>query len=127
MIVAERDIEVLKLKQALENNGYQVYWVETSIEAWDRAKLNYFDLIVLDLDPSAEKSLTRYKELKSYPELANLPIVILASRQILSRKLRGFEGSQVHFLVRDSIVEARLLQLIELTHYLRYRYLDLVP
>jgi CheY-like chemotaxis protein len=92
----------------------------------DRAKQKYFDLIVLDLDPSAENGLSLYQELKSYPELAGLSTVILAPCQLLSRRMSGFGGGPVHFLAKDSEVEVRLLQLIELVHHLRYRYLDLL-
>jgi ActR/RegA family two-component response regulator len=127
LIVAQRNIQLLKLKQALEHNGYQVYWAETSAEALDKAKLNCFDLIVLDLEPSAEKGLSLYQELQRYPELASLSMVILAPYQHLSRQMIKVQEGMIHFLAKDAMVEARLLQLIELTHYLRYRYLDLVP
>jgi CheY-like chemotaxis protein len=126
-MVAQRNIQDLKLKQALEHNGCQVYWTEASAEGLDRARQNYFDLVVLDLDPSAENGLRLYQKLQNYPELAGLPIVLLMPYQLFSRKIREFKEGLVHFLAKDSKVEVRLLQLIELTHYLRYRYLDLVP
>jgi two-component system KDP operon response regulator KdpE len=127
LLIAERIIQVLELKQALENNGCQVHWTEASTEGLDKAKQKYFDLIVLDIDPSTENGLSLYQALKSYPELADLPAVILAPFQRLSRKLSGFEGGPVHFLVKDSVLKIRLLQLIEEVHYLRDRYLDLIP
>jgi CheY-like chemotaxis protein len=125
LVVAERNIQLFKLKQALVNNGCLVYWTEASAEGLGRAKQKYFDLIVLDLDPSTESGLTNYESLKRYPELTSLPIVILTPTQRFSRKLSVFEGGPVHFLVKDATVGVRLLQLVEEVHYLRSRYLDL--
>lgn len=128
LIITKSYAQFLKLRQTLEKNGCQVYWTETGAEARERAKQNSFDLIVLDLDLSIENGLVTYRDVRRYPELANLPAVILGLRELFNQRMNGwFKEGPIHFLVKDATVEARLLQLVQLAYYLRYRYLDLVP
>jgi CheY-like chemotaxis protein len=121
LLIAER------FCKALAHKGCKVYQTEANSEGLARASQNYFDVIVLDMDQSAEKDLAVYQKLKRYPELADIPLVILFPGDTPPKSTDEFKQGSVYFLTKDAYVGSRLWQIIEQVHYLTYRYLVLVP
>ena len=123
LLIAARTSQTLKIKQALEIKECQVYWTKASSEGLGRASQKYFDVIVLDMDQSAENDLVVYQKLKQYPELADSPTVILTTRDIPGKSVNEFKKGPVYFLMKDPWAGEMLWQIIEQVQYLTYRYL----
>ena len=123
LLIATRTSQTLKIKQALETKECQVCWTEASSEGLGRASQKYFDLIVLVIDQSAENDLAVYQKLKRYPELADIPIMILTTRDTPGKSVNEFKKGPVYFLTKDPWAGEMLWQMIEQVQYLTYRYL----
>jgi CheY-like chemotaxis protein len=122
-MVADNSPQTLKVKQILEDNGCQVYWIETYFDYLARASQTYFDLIVLDIEKPDEDSLEMYKKLKDCPKLADIPIVILTTHNYPGETINGSKTSPTYVLTKDPGAGLKLLQIIEQVHYMTYRYL----
>jgi CheY-like chemotaxis protein len=123
LMVAKRSAQVLKIKQDLENNGCQVHFTGICCDDLVRVRQKYFDLMVLDVDQSDEQGWGVYKMLKSYPELAEIPWVILAACDDSGEAINELKKGPVYVLTKDASAAAMLLQIINQVHYLTYRYL----
>lgn len=113
-----------KLKEKLEAQGCTVYQTDISPDGLAQARQKYFELIVFDVNRLDVDGLATCKLLRTDPELASVPLVILTpydpARQAIS-KLQA--DTPVCCLARDASAEGALLQIIEQTHYMTNRYM----
>jgi hypothetical protein len=104
----------------LEHKGCQVFW--STAKGLARASQEYFELIVLKLDPSTETAPAMYQKIKGYPELAPIPMVILIPRETLDKSIAELKQEPVYFLPMDGHTAPTLLSIIDEVHYLSHRY-----
>lgn len=123
-MVADDSSRARKLKQGLENNGCYVYQISSGFDDLGIVCQEYFDLVVLDLEQAAANGFEICKKFKTEPELVGIPLVLLAPHIQADEAIRGLKiAAPVYCLAKDTFSEAMLLQIIEQTHYLTYRYL----
>jgi len=112
LIVEDSAPQALKLKLALENEGCQVHWAETGLGGLNIAQQKRFDLVVLDIELPDINGFEVCKKLKADPSLANIPVVMLTSRDHADDVLSGLEVGAVDYIPKDAFAEAVLIETI---------------
>jgi len=127
LIVTDCLLHALRLKRKLKNEGCQVDWTDTNPDGMATACRKYLDLIVLDLEGPGGPEVCQ--KLRANPQVADVPVVILATCGCAGGAMSGPPMGKVYCLsgahadgAADPPVEAKLLGIIEQVHYLTYRY-----
>jgi CheY-like chemotaxis protein len=121
--VADCSAQALKIKRYLENYGCRVYFTTAGGDSLVRTCHKYFDFIILDVDRADEQGWGVYQTVKSYPQLANIPVAVLARCESSGEAINKFQKVRVYLPAKDASAIAMLLQMIYQVHYLTYRYL----
>ena len=112
LIVEDSPPQALKLKLALESTGCQVHWAETGLGGLDIAQQKHFDLVVLDIELPDINGFEVCKKLKADPNLTNIPVVMLTTRDHAEDVLNGLEVGAVDYIPKDAFAEAVLIETI---------------
>jgi DNA-binding response OmpR family regulator len=112
LIVEDSAPQALKMKLALESNGCQVHWAETGLGGLDIAQKHQVDLVVLDIELPDISGFEVCQRLKANPALANIPVVMMTSRDHAADVLNGLEVGAVDYIPKDAFAEAVLLETI---------------
>jgi DNA-binding response OmpR family regulator len=112
LIVEDSAPQALKMKLALESNGCQVHWAETGLGGLDIAQKEHFDLVVLDIELPDISGFEVCQRLKANPALANIPVVMMTTRDHADDVLNGLEVGAVDYIPKDAFAEAVLLETI---------------
>lgn len=113
LVVEDSPPQALKVKLILENNGCRVNWADTGWAGVTLAKNNHFDLIVLDVELPDIDGFTVCKEIKAEPELADVPVVMMTTRDQANDVLMGLENGAVDYIPKDAFAEMVLLETIK--------------
>ena len=113
LIVEDSAPQALKLKLALEDNGCDVHWAETGQGGLDMAQQENFDLVVLDIELPDIDGFEVCKQLKSDPNLAQIPVIMLTTRDHAQDVLSGLEVGAVDYIPKDAFAEAVLIETIK--------------
>ena len=113
LIVEDSPPQALKLKLSLENAGCRVHWAETGLDGLAAAKQTSFDLIVLDIELPDINGFQVCSELKANPDLVDIPVIMMTSRDHAEDVLNGLELGAVDYIPKDAFAEAVLLATIE--------------
>lgn len=112
LIVEDSPPQALKVKLALENSGCEVHWAETGHGGLEIAQQKKLDLIVLDIELPDINGFEICKRLKSNPELAEIPVIMMTSRDHAEDLLNGLEVGAVDYIPKDAFAEAVLIETI---------------
>jgi CheY-like chemotaxis protein len=111
-------------KQSLKNSDCQVTRSDLSIDSLNLAHQKYFDLIVLNLNRSELVGFAEvWKKLKNDPQLAEIPVAIIASphqAKVIFKDL--ITSTPIYYLPKDPLTETGLLRIINQVHYMKNRY-----
>jgi CheY-like chemotaxis protein len=121
LIIANSSTRTRRFKRLLENDGCQVDWITPYSDNLAATTQKYFDLVVLILERIDQYNVELYRKLKAYPELAQIPFVILAAylqEGILNRSKLDL----VYCIPEDAAAEAKIKQIIGEIYYLSRRY-----
>lgn len=125
LVIADEGSQATRLRQFLKRSGYQVYPVSfTSDERLNTVCQNYFELIILNIEGSAEARFEISKKLKASPELAAMPLVILIHQDAVVQVAKIFDTSPIIYCIPNDVSPDTVLSsIIEQIHYLIYRYM----
>jgi DNA-binding response OmpR family regulator len=113
LIVEDSPPQALKMKLALENNDCEVHWAETGLGGLDMARQKHFDLVILDIELPDINGFEVCKKLKATPELADIPVIMMTTRDHAEDVLNGLEVGAVDYIPKDAFAEAVLLETIK--------------
>ena len=113
LIVEDSAPQALKVKLTLENNNCKVYWADTGLEGLNVAQQKYLDLIVLDIELPDINGFEVCKRLKADSKLANVPVIMMTSRDYAEDVLNGLELGAIDYIPKDAFAEAVLLETIK--------------
>ncbi len=113
LIVEDSPPQALKVKLALENNGCEVHWAETGQGGLDIAHEQPLDLIVLDIELPDTNGFEVCKKLKSDPNLADIPVIMMTTRDHAEDVLSGLEVGAIDYIPKDAFAEAVLIETIK--------------
>ncbi|MBI1880684.1 MAG: response regulator [Chloroflexi bacterium] len=112
LIVEDSSLQALKLKVGLEHHGCRVDWADTGLGGLALAQQKYFDLIVLDIELPDTDGFQVCQKLKANPELADIPVVMMTTRDYAEDVMNGLEVGAVDYIPKDAFAEAVLLETI---------------
>lgn len=111
LIIDDSPTEVYKLTTILEKNGYAVEVAETGEEGLQMAKDNPPDLILMDVVMPGLNGFQATRQLSRASETADVPIVIVSTKDQATDKVWGMRQGARAYLVKP-ISEAQLLNAI---------------
>jgi len=113
LIVEDSPPQALKLKLSLEYHGCQVDWADTGLGGLTLAQQKPFDLIVLDVELPDTNGFQVCQKLKANPNLADIPVIIMTTRDQADDVLNGLENGAVDYIPKDGFAEVVLLETIK--------------
>jgi CheY-like chemotaxis protein len=78
---------VVYLETLLQDNGYQTVSANDGQEGMEKVKTEKPDLVVLDMSMPQKSGMGFYRELKSNPDLASIPVIFVTG-------VTGFGGDK---------------------------------
>jgi DNA-binding response OmpR family regulator len=108
IIEDERKI-VLPLKKALERHMYAVDYSMDGRDGYEKAKINHYDCIILDLNLPGMDGMAIARGLRS--SNVNVPILMLTSRTQQEDVVEGFENGADDYLLKPFHLSELLLRI----------------
>lgn len=100
------------LKAILEAAGYQVATANDGLEAWNALKQEPFDLLISDVEMPRMDGFTLTDRVRSDPNLARLPVVLVTALESAEDRARGLEAGANAYLVKSGFAQDSLLDAI---------------
>lgn len=100
LIVDDTPANLSLLFDALEQAEYRVLVAENGVNAVDNAVQSKPDLILLDVMMPEIDGFDVCRQLKSWPETADIPVIFLSALGDIVDKLRGFEVGGVDYITK---------------------------
>ncbi|BDQ03180.1 response regulator [Ignavibacterium sp.] len=117
VLVVEDDPENLKFLKTLLSRYFNVLVCKSETEFFSSAISNRFDLILMDISLSGEKSgLKLIKSLREIPIFKTIPIICLSAHIAESDKMEALEAGANYYLrkpVQNKILIDTIFNLIE--------------
>ncbi len=114
LLVEDSPVQAQRLKAVLEMEGPAVSVAGDGPEAIEQAHKHDFDLIILDIELPTLNGYETCRSLKDSPATANIPVIMLTSRDSLNDTLTGLELGVTDYIAKDAFAEATLVQTIRL-------------
>lgn len=113
LIVEDSPPQALKIKLSLEHHGCRVDWADTGLEGLALAQQKQFDLIVLDVELPDTDGFQVCRNLKANPNLADIPVIMMTTRDHATDVLNGLENGAVDYIPKDAFAEIVLWETIK--------------
>ncbi len=113
LVVEDSPSQAIKLKLMLESNSCYVCWADTGLAGLEIAQQKHFDLIVLDIELPDIDGFTVCRRLKANPKLADVPVVMLTTRDQTKDALNGLDAGAVDYIPKDAFAGAVLWETIK--------------
>jgi len=114
VLVADDALPVRELQRSiLENAGYRVVVAEDGAEALATLGRDRVDLVLTDVEMPRMNGFELTRAIRSDPQLANLPVVIVSSRGAATDQQAGLDAGADVYIVKEAFGEAALLSTVE--------------
>ncbi len=112
LIVEDSPVQAQKLRLALEEEGWEVCWAADGQDGLTMAKRERPDVVVLDIQLPTLNGFQVARALKADPGTAEIPIIMLTTRDGAMDALTGLESGAVDYVPKDAFAEAVVLETI---------------
>jgi two-component system, chemotaxis family, sensor kinase CheA len=114
VLVADDALPVRELQRSiLEDAGYRVVVAEDGAEALAVLGRDRVDLVLTDVEMPRMNGFDLTRAIRSNPQLANLPVVILSSKSTEAEQQEGLEAGADVYIVKDAFGEGLLLSAVQ--------------
>ncbi len=96
----------------LETAGYEVHLATSGEEAMEKARVGDYDLFVVDVEMPGMDGFEFVARARLTPALADIPSILVTSRNSPQDKKRGEEAGAMAYVVKSEFDQAQLLQTI---------------
>jgi DNA-binding response OmpR family regulator len=110
LLVEDSPSQAVRFKTILEENGCHVTWAKTGEAGLETASQNEFNLIILDIELPGMSGFEVCRELKTTPEVADIPVVMLTTRDRAEDAIMGLGNGAVDYIPKDPFAELVLLE-----------------
>lgn len=100
LVVDDSAVVVEAVRDALEQDGYDVMTAGDGLEALDVIKRNRFDLILLDIDMPRMNGYQLCKILKRDENFKGIPIVMLTAKSSDTDRMWGLKAGSDEYLTK---------------------------
>jgi twitching motility two-component system response regulator PilH len=112
LIIDDSSTDAHYVKNILENNGYKTSHASSGLEGIQKAKDTKPNLILMDVVMPGLNGFQATRKIGKDPKTANIPVVILSSKNMESDKKWGLMQGAKEFLVKP-IDKNELLKVIK--------------
>ena len=100
LIVEDEQKLINNLADKLRAEGYDVYTALDGDSGWDLARIDTYDLIVLDIMLPGLDGLSLCRMIRNDPKMSDVPIIILTARGTEVDKIVGLESGADDYIVK---------------------------
>lgn len=101
VLIVDDDVDSLAIaKLRLKKDGYIIESAGNGVEGLAKAREENPDLILLDVQMPGRSGFEVCAELKSDPELCNIPVIFLSSADDISEKVKGLDLGAVDYVTK---------------------------
>ncbi|MFQ5855972.1 MAG: response regulator [Anaerolineae bacterium] len=122
LIVDDEPTQLVLIGYALKAEGYEIVTAESGEEALDKVQTEHPDLVILDIMLPGKSGIEVCQELRTRPEMIDLPIIMLTVRKEVPDKIMGLEAGADEYVTKPVAVDemvARVRALLDRTDRLR--------
>ncbi len=113
ILVVDDSITVREMeRKILENKGYKVEVAVNGIDGWNAIRTGTYDLIVTDIDMPRMNGIELVSQIKSNPNLKDMPVIIVSYKDREEDRLRGMEVGANYYLTKSSFHDDTLLHAV---------------
>jgi CheY-like chemotaxis protein len=109
LVVEDNPVAALQIRTALEENGYQVDTAAGGREGVERVRAALPDAIVLDLMMPEVDGFQVLEEVRSTPESATLPVLVLTAKELTGADRARLSHNHVQELVQKGSLDREQL------------------
>ncbi|MBX3059568.1 MAG: response regulator [Anaerolineae bacterium] len=113
LLVEDTAVQALRFKANLEENGCEVRWVENGRDGLQAARESFYDLIILDIELPDINGFEVCRRLKEDPAVAEIPVIMLTTRDRAEDALIGLNTGAVDYIPKDNFANLVLLETIK--------------
>ena len=114
IFVVDDALTVRELQRTiLERAGYEVIIAADGLDALERLPEANVDLVLTDVEMPRMDGLTLTRSIRSKPQWANLPVVLLTTRASDADRQAGLDAGADAYIVKASFSEAALLSIVD--------------
>ena len=113
LMVEDTPVQAERFKTILEERGYDVYWADTGESGLAIAEIENFDLAILDIELPGINGFEVCKQLKLNPELQDMPVLMLTTRDRADDVLQGLDLGAVDYIPKDTFSGVVLTETIK--------------
>jgi PAS domain S-box-containing protein len=100
-----------RMVEALMEKGYEVTLSSTADQILNQIRLNVPDVILVAVKLAEMSGFTLCQELKTVPELLNIPVIVLGEFDCIQEKIQAFEAGAIDYLVKPVSLEELFLHI----------------
>lgn len=113
LLVEDTPSQAATLMSYLEDNGCLVHWADTGLDGVQAAQEKRFDLIVLDIELPDIDGFEVCRRLKADTAVADIPVIMLTTRDRAADALRGLENGAIDYIPKDPFAKMVLLETLK--------------
>lgn len=114
VLLAEDSITTrMLIKNILESDGYNVTTAIDGLDAWEKLKVNQFELLVSDIEMPRMTGFELTEKIRKDKKLLHIPIVLVTSRETQEDKERGIDLGANAYVLKSSFDSKHLLDIIK--------------
>lgn len=100
LVVDDNRMNRLKLSLALEQQGHKVDLAEDGAQALEMVKNQPFDVVLLDILMPGMDGFQVLEQMKSSPELRDIPVIVISALDDLDSAVRCIENGAEDYLIK---------------------------
>lgn len=100
LIIDDSPTEVHVMKTALEKHGFETESAGNGEDGLDKARVTHPDLILMDVVMPGVNGFQATRELSRDPRTANIPIVIVTTKDQETDRIWGLRQGAIDYLVK---------------------------
>jgi len=113
LLVEDTPVQAMRFMTDLEENGCMVRWVENGRDGLEAAHETFYDLIILDIELPDMTGFEVCRRLKADPSVAEIPVIMLTTRDRAEDALIGLDTGAVDYIPKDNFANLVLLETIK--------------
>jgi putative two-component system response regulator len=123
LIVDDEAIARITIEALLSSENYELYFAENGEQALAMAAETLPDIILLDVMMPGLNGFEACKKIRSMPDLAEVPVVLVTALDDRESRLAGLKAGADDFITKPFDIHELLLRIQNMTRLNRYRIL----
>jgi DNA-binding response OmpR family regulator len=112
LIVEDSPTEAENIRATLTEAGMQVIWAVGGLDGLQKAREIHPDLIVMDVNMPGMNGFQVVRALKRNPKHADIPIVMMTTRDTPESVMTGFDAGAIDYIPKDVFAMRILVETI---------------